>query len=113
MRHQMRFVVLISKRFNRLTTKDIHVLRHRVLRFLIPRQCNQFVCVLDTQHFQHLPMELRQVINLRGTLGQLNSRLVLHDPLRHRSGVWITDRNYLYRVVVSLLDRPVPTFRGV
>ena len=41
--------------------------------------------------------------------GQLNHSLILHDPLGHRAGVRVTDRNHLNDVVISLLGLAVPT----
>ena len=113
MRHHVRLVVLIRKRLDWLHPQDCHVFRHRVAGGLIVLHRNQLVGVLDPKNLQHLPVELWQVVNLRSPLGQLQRRLILHDPLRHRCGVGIADRDHLNYVVVGLLRQPVPTLWGV
>ena len=58
-------------------------------------------------------MQLRQVVDLRSALSQLERSLVLHDPLRHRGRVGITDRDDLNQIVVGLFNCAITTFRRV
>ena len=106
-------VVLIDERFDRLAIQERHVLADRITRLHIICDGHQLLCVLDTQNLQHLTVQLRQVINLWGTLCQLDRSLVLHDPLRHRCAVGIADRNNLHQSVVAALGPTVATGRVI
>ena len=99
---QMRLMILIDERLGRLTVHDVHVLSHRVFRLGVLRGRDDLVRVLDTQRLNHLPMQILHVVDVWRSLRQLQHRLVLHDLLRHRSRVRITDRDDIHIIVVSL-----------
>ena len=113
MRGDVRVMVLVNKRFDGLAVQERHVLAERVARLHVIVDGHQLVSVLDTQHLQHLAVQVRQVINLWGLLAELDRRLVLHDPLGHRGAVRIADRYDLHHVVVGLLGPHIPAVRGV
>ena len=106
------FVILVDKRFGWLSVEECHVFADWIFWGLIVFRRNQFVCVGDTQHLNHLAVELGQVVDLRGLSGQLHHSLILHDPLRHRAGVGIRDRDHLDHVVIRLLGLAV-TFNWI
>jgi hypothetical protein len=106
-------VVLVDERLGWLTVQEGHVLRHWIAWLHVVFNRNQLVCVANTQHFNHLAVQLRQVVNLRGRLGQLNHSLVLHDPLSHGRAVWVRHWNDFHHVVVFALDHRVTTLRVV
>jgi hypothetical protein len=56
-------------------------------------QLDDVVRVLDAQHFEHLPMELTHIIQLRRLLSELQRSLILHHTLRHRGGIRVRHRN--------------------
>ena len=102
MHSQMCFVILLNKRFNGLNIENIHILCHRICRFLIVFNNNDLIRILNTHHLQHLAVQFREIVNLRSHLGQLNSCLILNNPLRHRTSVWICYRNDVNHVVIRL-----------
>ena len=52
----MRFVVLVDKRLDRLTVNDVHVLRHRVtwLHVVTVLERDKLLGILNAKHFKHL-----------------------------------------------------------
>ena len=102
-------VVLVDECLRWGTVQERHVLANRVTRGHIILNWDELLSVLDAQDFQHLTVQLGQVIYLRCTLCQLNSRLVLHDPLRHRCAVGIGHGDNLNHVVVGALGAAVGT----
>ena len=104
----MCIVILEDERLCRLAIEEAHVLADRVLGLDVVVDRNQLVGVLNAQNFKHLAVQLGQVVNLRRTLGQLNGRLVLHDPLRHGRAVRVGHRDHVHHVVVFLLDLAIP-----
>ena len=104
----VRFMVLIDKRLGWLTRQESHVFADRIAWLLIVFHWNKVFRILDTKNLQHLPVELWKVVNLRGTLRQLDGRLILHDPLGHSGRIWITDRDHFDDVVVCLFNLSVP-----
>ena len=48
---------------------------------------------------QHLPVQFRHVVHLRGLRGQLHRRLILHDPLTHGRSVRVGHRNDIYPAI--------------
>ena len=52
------FVILVDKRFGWLSVEECHVFADWILRGLIVFRRNQLVCVGDTQHLNHLAVEL-------------------------------------------------------
>ena len=120
MHGDVRLVVLIGEDFDRLLLEHGHVLRHRVLCFDVIGQLDDVVRILDAQHFEHLPMELTQIIQLRRLLSELQRSLILHHTLRHRGGIRVRHRDninptikvlhpveVIVRVVVVLLGHIV------
>ena len=95
-------VVLLDKRLDRLAVDQVHVLLHGVHRFLVVLDRHQLVGVLDAQHVQHLTVQERQVVNLRGHLRELNDRLVLHHALRQCGCVGVRDGDDLDMAEVRL-----------
>ena len=85
----MRLVVLVDKRLDRLHVHDVHVLRDRIDWLLIFFDRDDLLDVTQPQHLQHLPVQLGQVVELRSALRELKHCLVLNDPLRHRRRVGI------------------------
>ena len=114
------FVVLVDERLRGLAIEERHVLRDRIARFLVVVHRHQLVGVLHAEHLNHLTVQMWEVINLRCALGQLDDRLVLHDPLSHGRTVGVRHGDNFYEVVVRLLRFTIATlgcvvviFRGV
>ena len=106
-------VVLVNERLGGLAIQERHVLRDRIAWLHVVLDWHQLVRVLHAQHLDHLAVELRQVINLGGLRGQLDDRLVLHDPLRHGGAVGIGHGDHVHHVVVFLLGLGVAALWGV
>ena len=104
----VRLMVLVEERFNRVTLEERHVLGHRVAGFLVVRQGHKLVRVLDAENLQHVAVQLGHVVDVRGGLGHLHDRLILDDPLAHGGRVGVTDRNHIHMVVVFLLGGCAP-----
>jgi hypothetical protein len=96
------FVVLVEERPDRLAREDRHVLGDRVHRLLLFRGRDDLADVLQPEDAQHLPVQLRHVVHLRRLGGELQRRLVLHHPLRHRRGVRVGDRQHVDPAVIIL-----------
>ena len=95
----MRLVVLVQERLNRLLLQDGHVLGNRVHRLDVVRKLDDVRSVLNTQHTQHLLVQLTHVVQLWGLLSQLQSRLVLHDALSHGGRVGVRYRDDVYTTI--------------
>ena len=96
-------VVLVDERLDRLAVDNVHVFRHGVCRLEVVVDGDELLCVAHAQHVQHLPVQVRQVVELWSPLGHLHDGLVLHDLLRHCGGVRVAYRDDINRVVVVLL----------
>ena len=104
----VRLMVLVEERFNRVTLEERHVLGHRVTRLLVFWQGHKFVGVFDAQNLQHVAVQLGHVVDVRRSLCHLHDRLILDDPLAHSSRVGVADGNHVYMVVVFLLGGCAP-----
>ena len=65
-RLDVRLVVLLNERLNRLARQQILVLQHRVYRHQVVFDRHQLGCILDTQHLDHLTVQQGQVVQLWG-----------------------------------------------
>ena len=101
----VRLVVLVYKRLDRLAVDDVHVLADRItwLAVVVVLERHELLGVLDPQHLKHLPVQVGHVVNLRRTLSQLDDRLILDDLLSHGRSVRVADGDDLDVVVVRLL----------
>ena len=101
MRRDVRLVVLVDKRRQWLPNKGVHVLADGVRRHRVVLDRYELVRVLYPEHLDHLPVQLRQVINLGGLRRHLQDGLILDYPLRHGGVVRVADRQHVYHEVVS------------
>ena len=102
-------VILVDECLGGLPVEECHVLADRIPWCLVIVHWNQLICVLYPQNFNHLTVQIGQVVDLRSLGGQLNHSLILHDPLGHRAGVRVRDGNHLNDVVIRLFCLAVPT----
>ena len=109
----MGIVILVDECLGWLPVEEGHVLADRIPWGLVIVHWNQLLCVLNPQNLNHLAVQIGQVIYLGGLSGQLNHGLILHDPLGHRAGVRVRDRNHLNDVIVRLFGLWVPAMGHV
>ena len=99
----MRLVVLVQERLDRLLLQDGHVLGNRVHRLDVFRKLDDVCGILNTQHTQHLLVQLAHVVQLWCLLSQLQRRLVLHDALSHGRRVGVRHRDDIHPTVEVFL----------
>ena len=99
----MRFMVLVDKRFERFTSKYVHVLSDWVNRGLIVFHRYELCRILNPQNIEHFSMQEGEVIKLWCALGQLKNCLVLDNLLGHCRRIWIRYGNNLDVRVIRLL----------
>ena len=106
-------VILVDESLGGLAVQEGHVLGHGVAWLHVVFNWHKLFCVAHTQHFDHLTVQLRQVVNLRGRLRELDDSLILHDPLSHGRAVRIGHWNHFHDVIVLALGHGISTLRGV
>ena len=112
-RLDVRLMVLLNERLDRLHRQQVLVLLHGVRGHHVVFNRHQLGGVLDAQHLDHLAVQQGQVVELRSSLSQLKCSLILHDLLRHRGCVRVADRDHLHHVVVRPLGLGSALFRLV
>ena len=67
----MCIVILIHECLHRLAHHNEHVLADRIDRLHVVLHRDKFVCVLDPEGLNHLPVKKRQIVDLRRALSEL------------------------------------------
>ena len=106
----VRLMILIHEGFKRLTRHGVHVFRHGVTRLGVICKGHDLVSILHAERFNHLPMEIGEIVKLRSGLRELEHRLVLHNLLRHRGGIGIGHGNNINVIVIRLLGLTISHF---
>ena len=99
MRFDMRLVILNLISLGRLHVRQVHVLRDGIQQRGIILFGDDLLHILDAKDFQHLSMQLGQVVELRRLGGELDCSLILHHSLRHGGRIRIGDRDHVNAVV--------------
>ena len=83
MRFDVGVVVLPDEGFDGLPSEDRHRCLDRIHGFDVVFDWDKLVDVLQIHDFQHLTMQLGEVVDVRSATSELQRCLVLHDPLGH------------------------------
>ena len=99
MRLDVGFVVLVQEGFYWLAINKGHVLADGVNGFHVVFHRHDTLGLLNPQNLNHLAVQEGHVIHVGRRGAELQGRLILHNPLRHRTGVGVGDRDNINTVI--------------